>query len=302
MSEAQFRFLTDAMPQIVWMMQADGSYTYFNQRWLDYTGLSMDESLVHGWTRLVHPDDSLRASRLWEQALGSGEPCEIEYRLRRADGVYRWMLGRALPQCDASGQTTQWLGTLTDIDDLKQATELLEKNLSMNRIAGRVAHLGGWTIELPDRGLTWSDENCLIHDVQPGYKPTLEEGIGYFLPEHRATVIRHVEACVQHGTPYEFVLPKLTAKGRRIWVRSIGEAVRDAAGQIVRIQGAFQDISEQKAAEARTRALETQLSTTLESITDGFCLMDKDWKFTFLNGPAERMLKRRRKDVLGKTL
>jgi PAS domain S-box-containing protein len=95
MSEAQFRLLTDAMPQIVWMMQADGSYTYFNQRWLDYTGMSMDESLVHGWTRLVHPDDSLRASRLWQQALGSGEPCEIEYRLRRADGVYRWMLGRA---------------------------------------------------------------------------------------------------------------------------------------------------------------------------------------------------------------
>jgi len=301
-SEAQFRLLTDVMPQIVWMMQADGSYTYFNQRWLDYTGLSMDESLVHGWTRLIHPDDSLRASRLWQQALGSGEACEIECRLRRADGVYRWMLGRALPQCDATGQTTQWLGTLTDIDDLKQATALLEKNLSMNRIAGRVARLGGWTIELPDRTLTWSDENCAIHDVPPGYKPTLEEGIGYFLPEHREIVIRHVEACAQHGTPYEFVLPKMTAKGRRIWVRSIGEAVRDAAGQIVRMQGAFQDISEQKAAEAHTLALETQLSTTLESITDGFCLIDKDWKFTFLNGQAERMLKRRRKDVLGKTL
>ncbi|UUZ76497.1 PAS domain S-box protein [Polaromonas sp. P1(28)-13] len=301
-SEAQFRLLTDAMPQIVWMMQADGRYTYFNQRWLDYTGLSMEESLGHGWTRLIHPDDSLRASRLWEQALGSGEPCEIEYRLRRADGVYRWMLGRALPQCDATGQTTQWLGTLTDIDDLKQATELLEKNLSMNRIAGRVAHLGGWTIELPDRTLTWSDENCVIHDVPPGYKPTLEEGIGYFLPEHRATVIRLVEACAQHGTPYEFVLPKMTAKGRRIWVRSIGEAVRDAAGKIIRLQGAFQDISEQKAAEAHMLALEARLITTLESITDGFYLVDKDWKFIYLNGPAERMLKRRREDLLDKNL
>ncbi len=301
-SEAQFRLLTDAMPQIVWMMRADGSCTYFNQRWLDYSGLSMEESLGHGWARLIHPDDSLRASELWAQTSKNGEIYEIEYRLRRADGVYRWMLGRAIPQCDARGQTTQWLGTLTDIDDLKQATELLEKNLSMNRIAGRVAHLGGWTIELPDRTLTWSDENCLIHDVPPGYKPTLEEGIGYFLPEDRATVIRHVEACAQHGIPYEFVLPKLTAKGRRIWVRSIGEAVRDAAGKIVRLQGAFQDISEQKAAEARTLALETRLITTLESITDGFYLVDKDWKITYLNGPAERMLKRRREDLVGKNL
>lgn len=301
-SEAQFHLLTDAMPQIVWMMQPDGRHTYFNQKWMDYTGLAMEESLGHGWTHLIHPDDSLRASKLWEQAFKSGEVYEIEYRLRRADGVYRWMLGRALPLCDATGQRTKWLGTLTDIDDLKQATALLEKNHSMIRIAGKVARLGGWTIELPDRTLTWSDENCIIHDVPPGYKPTLEEGIGYFLPEHRATVIRYVEACAQQGTPYEFVLPKVTAKGRRIWVRSIGEAVRDAAGQIIRLQGAFQDISEQKQAEARMLALETQLTTTLESITDGFYLLDKDWKFTFLNGQAERMLKRRREDLLGKNL
>lgn len=185
--------------------------------------------------------------------------------------------------------------------DLKRANELLEKNLAMTRIAGRVAQLGGWTIELPERTLTWSDENCLIHDVPPGYTPTLQEGIGYFFPEDRPTVIRHVEDCVQHGTPYEFVLRKRTAKGRLIWVRSIGEAVRDAGGTIVRIQGAFQDISAQKAAEQRTQALEAQLAATLESITDGFYLLGKDETFTYLNGPAERMLKRPRQDLLGQT-
>ncbi|MDO8458979.1 MAG: PAS domain S-box protein [Burkholderiaceae bacterium] len=300
-SDAQCSLLMDAMPQIVWIMQADGAHTYFNQRWVDYTGLSMEESLGQGWTRLIHPDDSLRVSRLWEQACGTA-PCEREYRLRRADGAYRWMLDRSIAQRDEAGQTTQWLCTLTDIDDLKQATAHLEKNLSMNRIAGRVARLGGWTIELPDRTLNWSDENCAIHDVAPGYQPTLDEGIGYFFPEDRATVIQYVEDCAQHGTPYDFVLRKFTAKGRQIWVRSIGEAQRDAAGNIVRLQGAFQDITEQKDAEARALALETQLITTLESITDGFCLIDKAWKFTFVNGQAERMLKRRRKDILGKTL
>lgn len=300
-SDAQCRLLLDAMPQIVWIMQADGAHTYFNQRWIDYTGLSMEESLGQGWTGLIHPDDRLRVSRLWEQACGTA-PCEREYRLRRADGAYRWMLDRSIAQRDAAGQVTQWLCTLTDIDDLKQATAHLEKNMSMNRIAGRVARLGGWTIELPDRTLNWSDENCAIHDVAPGYQPTLNEGIGYFFPEDRATVIQYVEDCAQHGTPYDFVLRKLTAKGRQIWVRSTGEAQRDAAGNIVRLQGAFQDITEQKEAEARALALETQLITTLESITDGFCLIDKAWKFTFLNGQAERMLQRRRKDVLGKTL
>jgi len=303
MNEAQqSHLLTDALPQIVWTAQADGACTWFNQRWLDYSGLSMKESLGNGWSSVIHPDDSLRVSRAWAQACTSGEPCETEYRLRRADGVYRWMLGRALPQRDAAGQTTQWLGTLTDIDELKQAAEHLEKDLFMTRIASRVAHFGGWTIELPDRVLTWSDENCLIHDVPPGYQPTLEEGISYFFPEDRPTVKRLVDACAQHGTPYEFIFPKLTAKGRRIWVRSIGEAVRDDSGKIIRLQGAFQDITEQKEAEARTLALETQLGDTLESITDGFCLVDREWKLTFVNGPAERMLRRRREDVLGKNI
>jgi len=136
----------------------------------------------------------------------------------------------------------------------------------------------------------------------PGCTPTLDEGIGYFLPEHRHIVTRHVQDCAHYGIPYEFVLPKRTAKGRLIWVRSIGEAVRDTAGNIIRLQGAFQDISAQKKAEDRMHAIEAQLITTLESITDGFCLIDMDWTFTFLNGQAERMLKRRREDVLGKTL
>ena len=300
--DASFRLLTDALPQIVWTMQPDGQCTWFNQRWLDYSGCSLQDSLGHGWMHRVHPEDSVRVSGFWAQASPGSEPCEIDCRLRRSDGVYRWMLARAVAQPDAAGEPLQWLGTLTDIDDLTQAREQVEKTLSMNRIAGRVAQLGGWAIELPERTLTWSDENCLIHDVPPGYTPTLDEGIGYFLPEHRHIVARHVQDCAHDGIPYEFVLPKRTAKGRLIWVRSIGEAVRDAAGKIIRLQGAFQDISEQKRAEDRMHALEAQLTATLERITDGFCLIDKDWQFTFLNGQAERMLKRCRHDLLGKTM
>ena len=89
--------------------------------------------------------------------------------------------------------------------------------------------------------------------MPPGYKPTLEEGIGYFPPECRSDVIRYVEACARDGTPYDFEMPKFTAKGRRIWVRSIGEAVRDANGNIIRLQGAFQDISDRKRAEDALR-------------------------------------------------
>jgi two-component system cell cycle sensor histidine kinase/response regulator CckA len=168
------------------------------------------------------------------------------------------------------------------------------QDAAMLRIAGKVARLGGWTIDLPSRDLTWSDENCAIHDVPPGYKPTLEEGIGYFPAEYRADVVRHVEACARDGTPYDFELPKFTATGRKIWVRSIGEAVRDAEGRIVRLQGAFQDISEQKRAEQALGQAQDELhqSQKMESVGRLAAGIAHDFNnlLTVINGFSEAAL------------
>ncbi|MEP7076674.1 MAG: PAS domain S-box protein [Acidobacteriota bacterium] len=142
---------------------------------------------------------------------------------------------------------------IRDLTEQKEERDQAEQKTALLRLAGRIAHLGGWTIELPSRTLTWSDENCVIHDVPRGYEPTLEEGIASYLPEHRAEVMRCVDACERDGTSYDFELPITTAKGRQIWVRSIGEAVRDASGKIVRLQGAIQDITDRKLAEEVSR-------------------------------------------------
>jgi signal transduction histidine kinase len=164
--------------------------------------------------------------------------------------------------------------------------ERLAQSLALTRIASRLARLGGWTIDLPDYKLTWSDENCAIHDVPPGYQPSLEEGLGLFEPEHREHVMRLVEACVRDGTPYEFELPKFTVTGRRIWVRSIGEAVRDASGTIVRLQGAFQDISERVALEEQLR--QAQRLESLGQLTGGVA-HDFNNLLTVILGNAEML-------------
>ncbi len=148
-------------------------------------------------------------------------------------------------------------------DELDQIAQNAAK---LAQIAGRVARIGGWTIHLPDRTLVWSDENCAIHEVPPGYKPTLEEGIGYFPPEYREQVIGYVNACAQDGTPYDFELPKYTAKGRLIWVRSIGEAMLDDEGKIIGIQGAFQDITARKQVEAEREKLVEELQRALAEV------------------------------------
>ena len=121
------RHLADTMPQIVWITRADGYHEYYNRHWWEYTGLTYEQARGEGWNILLHPEDRERSIERWQEALRTGEPYNIEYRFRRAsDGMYRWFLGRALPQRDADGRIMKWFGTCTDIHDQKLAEEKME--------------------------------------------------------------------------------------------------------------------------------------------------------------------------------
>lgn len=119
--------LIDSMPQIVWVTRPDGWHVHFNRNWLEYTGLTLEESLGFGWNPPFHPEDRGRAAELWAEAIRTGEPYEIEYRLRRHDGVYHWMLGRAVPLRDEAGRIETWFGTCTDIEELKDAQARIDE-------------------------------------------------------------------------------------------------------------------------------------------------------------------------------
>ena len=132
-SEAKFRVLADSMPQMVWSTLPDGFHDYYNARWYEFTGVPLGSTDGEGWNDMFHPDDQARAWKVWSHSLATGDPYEIEYRLRRADGVYRWTLGRATPIRNEAGEITRWFGTCTDIEDLKQSQagkDLLSQELS----------------------------------------------------------------------------------------------------------------------------------------------------------------------------
>lgn len=150
-SDGEWRQLIEALPQIVWITRPDGWHLHFNEQGLDFTGLTLEESLGFGWNPPFHPDDRERAAIVWAQATSTGEPYDIEYRLRRHDGVYRWMLGRALPLRDDTGAIVRWFGTCTDIEDLKRAQSELEHSRTVHRLASSMARLGG-VVGGPDRG------------------------------------------------------------------------------------------------------------------------------------------------------
>jgi PAS domain S-box-containing protein len=119
----RYRQLADAMPQIVWTSDASGAANYFNWRWFEYTGMTPEEAGPNAWRLIVHPDDLPAVMARREQTLKSGETFETEYRFRRADGSYRWHLGRAVPLRAADGSIELWVGTATDIHDRKRIEE-----------------------------------------------------------------------------------------------------------------------------------------------------------------------------------
>jgi PAS domain S-box-containing protein len=123
-TEARWRSLADAIPQIVWTADAKGAVDYANQRWLEYVGITIAEARLQGWPNTVHPDDVDAVLGRWKEATRNGAPYEVESRLKRgADGAFHWFLSRGHPVRDESGQVVKWFGTSTDIDDQKRATE-----------------------------------------------------------------------------------------------------------------------------------------------------------------------------------
>lgn len=124
----EIKFMADSIPQIIWTAKADGNVDYFNQHWFDYTGFTLEETIKWGWTRVIHPDDLEKCTKLWVESIATGKPYEIEYRFKRAaDGLYKWHIGRALPMKDKHGDIVKWFGSCTDIDEYKKALELENK-------------------------------------------------------------------------------------------------------------------------------------------------------------------------------
>jgi PAS domain S-box-containing protein len=143
--QISFQQLADAMPQMVWSTLPDGAHDYYNAQWYAFTGVAEGSTDGEGWNGMFHPDDRDRAWARWRHSLETGEPYEIEYRLRHHSGDYRWTLGRALPVRDAAGQVVRWVGTCTDIDEQKriaEQNEILSRELS-HRIKNIFAVVNG---------------------------------------------------------------------------------------------------------------------------------------------------------------
>ena len=288
-------------------------------RTLEHDRIFGYDSLLPVWTYemfLDHvlPEDRPEVDRRFREATATRTDWSFECRIRRRDGAVRWIWAAGGHQRDGMGRARRMAGIVQDITERKQVEAALHESEALLRIAGHMARLGGWLVDLDENRVTWSDEVAAIHELPAGYSPTLEEGLNFYAAEWREKIARVFGACAREGVPYDEEMVIVTARGTRVWVRTIGEALRDATGRIAKVQGAFQDITEQKRAEAEREhllaleqsarvaadAAKEHLTQVMERISDGFGSLDRDWRYTFVNERLAQMVGRRREDLLGR--
>jgi PAS domain S-box-containing protein len=264
-SEANLRRVIDTIPSLSWCNLPDGPNEFLSKGWHDYTGLSPEEAHGWGWAAAFHPDDLPPLMKRWQELLVSGESGEIEARIRRRDGEYRWFLIRVAPFRDDTGAILRWYGTSTDIQERKLTDEALrasETNLRnvLDNIPGMVSMLG------PTGGLELSNRPFLEY-----FNRTIEEiqnwsSNGLVHPDDLPNAIAAFTKSIETGEPLHLEHRLRRADGVYQWVLSSGRPVRDAEGRIERWYVLTTDIDDRKCAEDALRASENNFRQIVDNI------------------------------------
>ena len=250
---ARLQALIDTVPSFLWTSFPDGSKEFLNRRWYEYTGLTPEQGKGWGWKVVVHPDDLDRLIREWLALLNDPKPGELETRIRRYDGEYRWFLIRVLPEFDAEGNVVRWLGSDTDIEDRKRAeTKLLEDEREFRRITDAIPQ----TIVVLDP----SGDPLYANQAVLEYTGlTMQEVLSsefrarMFHPEDVEKVREERQAAYARGLPFEIEQRTRRKDGQYRWFLIRLNPFRDEQGRLVRWYATGTDIDDRKRAEDRTR-------------------------------------------------
>jgi len=290
--EARYQQILDAISDCILVKGAASDVIWANQAYRDFYGIDGDElrGLVDSPCLPCPPSQSGAEAQAEAQSLGTLLPLEVsDEGVISVNGVARRWNTVTSPIFDLNGGVVATVSVSRDITQQKQAQEALRASQSFLDKTGRIGGVGGWELDMATQSIQWSAQTCRIHEVDPGHRPTLDEGISYYAPEARPVIERAVQRSMSTGEGFDLELPLITATGRAIWVRSVGEAEL-VAGEVVRIAGAIQDISARRAMEAELRHHNELLNTILAHLPCGLGVFDADLNLIVANADYRRKL------------
>jgi PAS domain S-box-containing protein len=298
----ELQFVTDTMPQLVWAAEADGYAYFFNKGWLDYTDLTLEEVKGNGWAQSLHPDDVTRTIDAWTHAFRDGAAYEIEYRLKRYDGEYRWFLTRGTPMKDADGHILKWYGTTTDVHEQRGAAEDLQQSIERFNLVAKATQDAIWDWNLITNDIWWNEGfKALFGYKEEEIEPTVDSWYNRVHPEDKDWVVGGIHEVIDSGGKNWSAEYRFRRKdGSYSIVFDRGYAIHDADGKPCRMLGSMQDITERKQAVEGLLTAHERISDILESTTDAFYALDADFNFTYINKRAAQLWDRDRDTLIGK--
>jgi PAS domain S-box-containing protein len=270
-AEARLKNIVDATPVPLMLLDADDAVVFVNPAFTKTFGFTATSlpTLTAWWARACpNPDYREVMVDTWKGLVLSAEDNDVpslpmEVEIHCEGGATRTVL--ASPVRLDEEERVGLMMVLYDITERTTAKEHLRRSETLLSIAGQIARLGGWTIDLPEYRITWSDEACLLHGFPPGTAPTFDQALALYLPAERERLRVALRACAAGGLPFDLECEGVTASGTQVFLRTLGQAERDPRGNVRRVHGALQDITRRKQTEIElTRTNEALRSSLAE--------------------------------------
>lgn len=255
-SEARFKDIANTAPVMIWMSVTDKSCTFFNRTWLEFTGRTLEQESGNGWAAGVHPNDRQRCWQVYSAAFDARQVFTMEYRLRRADGEYRWILHCGVPRYSGNNEFIGYIGSCIDISDrqamlleYQRTEEMLQEREAQLRTALDAAVMGTWSWELSTEQVILSRRSqSILGFSHPELSRTfpLDEVLQRIHPEDRHQIERQTKKAIEFGEFYEVETRIVTSQGKPRWLMARGHVLFDANREPNRMIGVIADITEKK--------------------------------------------------------
>jgi PAS domain S-box-containing protein len=318
-AEDRLQLIIDTVPVAIWAAGPDGRCNFASQRWLDYTGVTLDQTMGCNWARAVHPDDIEQTLASWGAALSEAKPFEAEARIRRFDGQYRWFLSRAFPMRDRAGCVLGWAGSLIDIHDRRQTEERLRRSEAYLQEAQRLGHMGCFVRDMSSRITFVSPELLRIFGLCsdqtsnpcPDRDGTSQELlievrdhsalIERIHPEDRALFDETKSKSATDKTAYELEYRIVLPDGSIRHCHHVAHPVFSASGELVEYVGTIMDVTERKRAAEVLQRSKNRFRAMVEKSAEGIVLILPDKGIVYASPSVERVLGYTPEELAGRT-